>query len=54
MEIINNGKIVTDGEFKDRVWPILKKITLAKETTAHTLYLFVENMEKIEKVIGLT
>jgi hypothetical protein len=34
------------------VWPALKKVAQGKEMTAHSLYLYVENMEKIEKVIG--
>jgi hypothetical protein len=41
MEIMKNGKIIHDSDFKDKIWPTLKKITQAKETTAHTLYLFV-------------
>ena len=53
LETMKNGKIITEQDFKEKVWPSFKRVVQGKEMTAHSLYLFVENMEKIEKVIGL-
>jgi hypothetical protein len=30
MEIIKNGKIINEGDFKDKVWPHLKKVAQGK------------------------
>lgn len=50
---MKNGKIISESDFKEKIWPTFRKVVQGKEMTAHSLYLFVENMEKIEKVIGI-
>lgn len=53
LEIMKNGNIITESDFREKIWPSFKKVVTGKEMTAHSLFLFVENMEKIEKVVGL-
>lgn len=41
LEIMKNGKIISESEFKDKIWPSLRKVVQGKEMTAHSLFLFV-------------
>ena len=53
IEIAKDGKIINGAEFIDHIWPSLKKVTHGKEMTAHSIFMFVDNMALFEKTVSL-
>lgn len=47
------GHLVTDAEFREHIWPHLKRVTQGKEMTAHSIYMLVDNMKLLEPVVTL-
>lgn len=51
IDLLKRGKLQKDI-FQRQVWPSLKTVTQAKETTAHAIYLFVAHLEIFETFLG--
>lgn len=45
--------MVSTAEFRESIWPHLRKVMQGKEMTAHSIYMFVESMELLEPAVSL-
>lgn len=43
--------MISPDNFKQHIWPHLRKVMQGKEMTAHSIYMFVDNMKVLEPVI---
>jgi hypothetical protein len=51
IELLKKNKLTVDL-FRKQIWPAFKAVTQGKEMTAQAIYLFVFNMEILEKFVG--